>query len=126
LKQVLWFYDRRVQQALRLATVCLWVTLGMLSLVPGRDRPHTGMSGNFEHMLAYFLAAFATRLVLRQIESRWQLLTFSTCAAVFEICQIWIPGRSAGMDNWAASSVGALLGIAAARTLTQAVKRRGW
>jgi VanZ family protein len=124
LKHVLRFYNRRVQQALRVLAVCSWILLAVLSLVPGQDRPHTGMTGNLEHTIAYFLAAFTTRLIARRIPSRWQLLAFSACAVLFEICQIWIPGRSAGMDNWAASSLGALLGIVSAKTLMQSIWRR--
>jgi VanZ like family len=108
-------FGRRTQEALRIAAGCSWITLAMLSLVPGRDRPHLGISANFEHLLAYALAGFVTRLVLRRTASRWQFLAFSGAAAFFEVCQIWIPGRAAGFDNWAASSVGALIGIVLAR-----------
>lgn len=105
---------RRLRQTLAAAAGCSWIVLAVLSLVPGRDRPHTGLSGNFEHMLAYALAAFVTRLVFRRAASPWQILAFACAAAVFEICQMWIPGRSPDLGNWAASSFGAMIGVATA------------
>lgn len=118
-------FGRRAQRALRIAASCSWIALAVLSLVPGRDRPHIGIPSNFEHILAYALAGFVTRLVLRRTGSRWQFLAFSGAAAFFEVCQIWITGRSAGFDNWAASSAGALLGIVLARRRAHPPGRKG-
>ena len=115
--------DLFLQRAVRLAAICSWIMLTVLSLLPGSDRPHTGLSGNAEHMMAYLLAALVTRLAFRQAESRWQLIAFSAAAAFFEVCQIWIPGRHAGIDNWAASSAAALIGIVTARIVCHHIER---
>lgn len=98
------------------AAAVSWGLLTVLSLLPGSDRPHTGFSGNLEHAVAYALSAGATRLCLFGVPSRMQLLGFALASALFEIAQIWIPGRSAGFDNWAASTAGALAGILVARS----------
>ncbi len=116
--------DRRVTAVVTVAAVCSWLTLTIISLVPGSERPHTGMSGNAEHMLAYFLASLVTRLAFRHTASRWQLVAFSAASALFEVCQIWIPGRHAGVDNWAASSAGALLGILLARVIAHPARHK--
>jgi hypothetical protein len=108
------FRDR----AIKLFVVCSWLALAALSLVPGYLRPHTGMPGNAEHFVAYALAGAASRLGWQGISSRYILMIFAVAAAFFEICQIWIPGRTAGIDNWAASTFGALIGIAIARFVT--------
>lgn len=105
----------RLHALLVAASAVSWVLLSVLSLLPGADRPHTGFSGNLEHAIAYALSAGATRLCLFGVLSRMQLLGFSLASALFEIAQIGIPGRSAGLDNWAASTAGALAGILAAR-----------
>ena len=65
--------NSRVQTLCRIAAACSWLTLAVLSLVSGSERPHTGMSGNIEHMMAYFLAFLVTRLAWRRTASRWQL-----------------------------------------------------
>ena len=93
-------------------------------LVPGSDRPHTGASGNVEHVMAYVLAAAVTRLAFPHVQSRWQIIAFSAASAVFEICQIWIPGRSAGIDNWLASSSGAVVGVVLVRAVLHERLRR--
>lgn len=101
----------------RVLAALSWTTLTVLSLLPGSERPHTGASGNTEHFVAYALAALVTRLAFQNSKSRYQLLAFSLSAAAFEICQIYIPGRSPGIDNWAASTAGALFGVLLGRLL---------
>ena len=99
---------------LRIAAVSAWLLLA-IPLVPGSDRPHTGMPGNAEHFIAYALSGLACRLTFISWRSRYQLFAFSLAAGTFEICQIWIVGRSPGVDNWVASTAGALLGICIGR-----------
>lgn len=105
----------RVHAVLVGAAAVSWVVLTVLSLLPGSSRPHTGYSGNLEHLVAYALSAGATRLCPFGVPSRMQLLGYSLASALFEVAQIWIPGRLAGVDNWIASTAGALAGILAAR-----------
>lgn len=109
--------------AMRAAAACTWIVLTVLSLLPGEDRPHTGYSGNVEHVVAYAGAALITRLAFGRLWAGWPLLAFSSAAACFEIAQRSIPGRSPGVDNWAASSAGAVLGLVAARVLVRALGR---
>ncbi len=99
----------------RIAAAVACVLLTVLSLLPGSERPHTGASGNVEHVIAYALCGLVTRLGFADRKSRHQLLLFSVAAGFFELCQIWTPGRSAGVDNWLASAAGALLGIGVGR-----------
>lgn len=110
---------------LRAGAVCTWLTLAVLSLVPGQDRPHTGLSGDVEHAAAYFGAALITRLALGGVRSRWQVLAFSGASAAFELAQAFIPGRYAGIDNWAASSAGAVAGILVGRSFDHWLATRG-
>lgn len=105
----------RVHAALVAVSAASWLALTVLSLLPGSHRPHTGWSGNLEHAVAYALSAGFTRLCLFGVLSRMQLLGFALSSGLFEICQIWILGRSPGLDNWAASTAGALAGLMAAR-----------
>ena len=97
-----------------LAGACCLVII-VLSLLPGNERPHTGFSGNIEHVVAYAGTACFVALALLRRPVAVLVIAFSAASAVFEICQIWIPGRSAGFDNWFASTLGALIGISAAR-----------
>ena len=107
----------RLRELLHYAAVFSWVTIATVSLAPAQDRTNAGGSGNVEHFFAYCVAAAVTRAALPHVQSRWQIILFSLASALFETCQIWIPGRSAAVDNWLASSVGAALGVILVRTV---------
>ena len=115
-----------VRLALRTAAFASWALITVLSLVPGEDRPHTGIGGQFEHVMAYLLSALVTRLAIRRTASRAQVLGFSAASAFFEICQIWIPGRSSAVGDWLASTFGALVGVMIARAVAHLLEMRKW
>jgi VanZ family protein len=98
---------------LKIAAMGAILALAVLSLLPGAARPHTGASGNLEHLLAYTGAAALLVLAFPVARSWRAAAALAVMAAVLEILQLWIPGRSAGLDNWAFSSLGAGLGALA-------------
>lgn len=113
-----------------LLATCRWLSpaavavLTVLSLVPGEDRPHTGASGNVEHFAAYAITAGLIAAGFPAWPAGWILAALSTASASFEILQIWIPGRSAGVGNWAASTAGACLGTIGAVLMCHRVRAR--
>lgn len=117
-------WAKPVHLAFVAASVAAWVVLAVLSLVPGAERPHTGLPGNAEHAIAYALAALVTRLGFPKARSAWIAAGFCAMAGIFEICQTWIPGRGPGVGNWVASSIGAATGLVCAKTLDLAIRRR--
>ncbi|MEH3143969.1 MAG: VanZ family protein [Methylobacterium frigidaeris] len=100
---------RLLPAAIRVASVAAVGLLCVLSLVPGNGRPHTGAPGQFEHVVAYALtgAALALRLRSRRVAIIAGLVVL---AAVLETAQIWVPGRTAQVIDFLASSAGALIG----------------
>ncbi len=98
--------------ALRLAPWVCILAIAVLSLVPGEARPHTGLPGQAEHFLAYFLTALLVGVQLRELAYRSTLaLALCAYAGVLETLQLWVPGRSAQLIDFAASSSGALSGM---------------
>jgi hypothetical protein len=89
----------------------------VLSLVPGGMRPHTGATGNLEHAVAYALTALVAGIAWRGVLGWRGPVAFTILAGLLEVAQIFVPGRSAGVDNWAASTCGAVIGIAVASAL---------
>jgi VanZ family protein len=91
-----------------------WVGFGLIliiSLVPGSERPHTGMPGHLEHCIAYFMTATAYSCGCSRLRERLTWLAFlSAASGVFEAVQLVIPGRSGQVIDWAASSFGAGIG----------------
>lgn len=104
-----------------------WVGLALivtLSLLPGSKRPHNllGLSGQYEHLVAYLLTAAALGLPCGKTPNRGALLSLLvTCAALLEAAQIWIPGRTAQLVDFGASSIGAGSGLLAAAVIDRLV-----
>ncbi len=101
--------------------VCLLALAGLLygSLVPGRMRPRSGLEGHIEHGLAYGLGGAA---LLPLLSGPMHVLLAGAgliaLAAVLEIAQSWIPGRSCRMTHFLASASGVLVPTVAGMALT--------
>jgi|SRR5215470_1089835 len=96
----------------------------VLSLVPGWARPRNGLGlpGEYEHLLAYMLTAGTLGLAYRNATIRALLFTLLViCAALLEIAQIWVPGRTGQLIDFGASSIGAGGGLLAAAVIDQLV-----
>jgi VanZ family protein len=95
---------------MRVARIAGWTGIAaitVLSLVPGSERPHTGLPGQAEHFAAYACTGFALSLAYLGLRERlifWFVL--ATASGVFEILQIWIPGRDAKIQDALASTFG--------------------
>jgi len=105
--------------AFRIAGMLAVVGIGVLSLVPGTARPHVLGLGSLEHLTAYFIAAVL--LGIGFLDSRTSRSDASTAlgisflltgyGGILEAAQLFVPGRTPGMLDWCASSLGAWLGI---------------
>jgi VanZ family protein len=108
-----------------------WIGFGLiliLSLVPGNERPHTGATGQAEHFTAYLMTAAAYGYGCSLLRERLTWLAFlSAASALFEVIQLFIPGRNGQVIDWAASSLGAcagtVLGWLVWAVVSQAAKR---
>lgn len=95
---------------------CLPV-LVWLSWIPKDWEMRTGAAGQLEHLVAYAGTAGLLGLGFSRGPA-WRLaLALGLLAGILEAGQIWVPGRTAQVIDFAASAGGALLGLAAARTL---------
>jgi VanZ family protein len=97
-----------------------WIGLAaivVLSLMPGLERPRhaLGLAGHHEHLLAYILTAGAFGLGYLKTTTRCALFAMLVfCAALLETLQLWVPGRTAKLIHFGASSMGAGFGLMAA------------
>lgn len=78
------------------------------SLVPGHLRPRSGLDGHIEHALAYFVLGVLLLAFIQDFAALGLLLLLLLIfAAMMEILQIWIPGRSCRFTHFMASCLGA-------------------
>jgi len=91
--------------------VCVVIII-VLSLLPGNERPHTGLSGKLEHIIAYagtgVFAAIGYQLI-RQRLTFW--LAMVTLSFFLELLQQYVPGRGPSIFDAVASSSGLTIGL---------------
>jgi len=86
--------------------------LAVLSWTPGDYMIRTGADGHLEHVAAYVLASAVAALGYGRRKGYTQIgAAYCVYAGLLELGQIVVPGRHAGFDDFAASSIGALLGV---------------
>jgi VanZ family protein len=103
-----------------LAAAVTFATLG-----PPRFRPHSDLSQDGEHALAFVLVGLAFGLAY----TRNRRLT-ATIAVVMigliEIMQLWAPGRHARLEDFVVDALAACIGLAIAAGLDWAWQRLAW
>jgi len=107
-----------IKPLLMLSRLAGWMAvavIAILSLVPGRARPHVLASSHAEHLAAYFIAAALLTLgyPLRRDAAMIAML-LPIYAALLELLQLWVPDRMARPNDVVAGTLGAWSGIACA------------
>jgi VanZ family protein len=84
----------------------------IMSLVPGKLRPHV-LSNNYEeHCLAYMVVGYLLAMGCPTIGRRVAVgVMLAIGAGWLEIAQLFIAGRTASVADFAASVLGACIGI---------------
>lgn len=111
--------------SLKLIATCLktlkaigWMCAGLLvwlSWIPDELEIRTGMAGQIEHAIAY-CGTGAVLAFAYQDPRRWRIATgLVALAGILEVGQLWVPGRTSQVVDFAASSAGAILGVVTGR-----------
>jgi hypothetical protein len=111
--------ERRISRIIAVACVAAIV---VLSLVPGAERPHTGLPGRAEHFIAY--AGTGVFVALGYVGRRQRVVAWIGLAAasgLFELLQNFVPGRSPSLFDALASTGGLTCGMAAGVLLIAAL-----
>ena len=97
-----------------------------LSVVPGPERPHSGLPGRIEHVAAYALTAAALGFgYYRNAGTRLRLAALLVgLAGAMEVAQIWIPGRTAHILDAVAGWLGTVIGLSVAAFIVRMETRR--
>ncbi|WP_460451238.1 VanZ family protein [Alsobacter sp. SYSU BS001988] len=100
--------------------VALVATLSVLSLLPGEERPHTGLPGQIEHVVAYCGTGLIVGVLAHSQARRlgWAAGLIALAGAL-EFLQAFVPGRTSQAIDWIASSSGAIIGVGVALLLAR-------
>jgi VanZ family protein len=107
-----------------LAWLCV-LTIAVLSLLPGEERPHTGLAGRLEHAIAYAGTGFFFWFGYSDPRHRalfW--IGLAIASGVFEVLQNFVPGRSPSIFDALASTLGLTFGCMAAALAQWSLPRR--
>ena len=111
----------------RVAAWTLAIAIALLSLVPPALRPVTDTPHNFEHFAIFFATglAFGFGYSRRPFMVAVTLLLF---AGIIEIVQVFVPDRHARLSDFIVDALavcaGAVLGVAASRTVAQTLPKQ--
>jgi len=110
--------------AIRVAGWLAVLVIIILSVMPGQLRPEVLGEKHIEHLTAYLGTAIllATGYPGRSQSIKIGVLLF-LCSGILEIVQLGISGRSSSVADFAASSLGVLIGVMVIYGLRVAVKR---
>jgi VanZ family protein len=110
--------------SLRVLTWCCVVVLAVLSLMPAEEMVRTGLSGQFEHSIAYAGSAAIGMAGYGSSRSAVPIIGgFWLYAGILEYLQHFVPGRHPSIADFAASAVGVLCGGLAAAILRHRLLR---
>ncbi len=101
------------------------LTIVVLSLMPGRMRPHILGIYYYEHFVAYFVAGSLLAMgYLRPIQLLSSGILLAICAGSLEFVQLWIPGRTSSVGGFASASAGAWIGLLVMVVIRRAHERK--
>jgi VanZ family protein len=114
------FLEKRKVWLVYVPLVVYWLTLFFATSLPVQKLPSVGISDKFAHFTAFFCLSVLLNLTLifqrksQLLFNKAFLATIIIClvyAAVDELHQMLIPGRSAEVLDWVADGLGTIAGI---------------
>ena len=102
----------KLKSLARVGAAVLALSIVLLSLVPSSMRAHILRSDHLEHFVAYLAVASLWTVGNR---NSGKLLASGLLLAIgagfLEVAQLWIPGRTASIVDFASSAIGAWVGL---------------
>lgn len=105
-----------VQRLARLTGGLAVLGIIVLSVIPGGNRPHSGLPGIAEHFVFYLGGAGLLALGYeKRVSAGVVALVLSLTAVILELAQLVIPHRDANLLDVLVSAAGAIVGAGLAR-----------
>jgi len=122
------YLEKHKKKVLYTPFTIYWLLLLTATSLPGKDLPNLGVSDKIEHFTAYFILSFFLSIVL-MLQKRVKILKekaiFSTLvivgiyAALDELHQLFIPGRSCDIRDWLTDIIAACIAVFVVSLLTK-------
>jgi VanZ family protein len=117
-----------VTKLVMLARMGAWLAvlaIIVLSVVPGKMRPHILGNDYCEHFAAYFITGSLLAIgYLRPMQLLSSGVLLAICAGSLEFVQLWVPGRTASVADFAISTIGAWIGLLVIVVVRRAHERK--
>jgi VanZ family protein len=107
---------------LRLLAWLLAAAVTFATLGPPRFRPHSNLSQDGEHAVAFILLGLAFGLAYTRRRALTTVIAVGMIGAI-EVLQFWAPGRHARLEDFVVDAMAACAGLALAAALDWAVRR---
>jgi hypothetical protein len=98
----------RTDEACRISTWFFVFVIVGLSLVPDNGRPNTGLTGAWEHWIAYAGTGLAATLAYHRFI--WSIAGLSLLSFMMEYAQNFVPGRQPAILDALVSTAGGVSG----------------
>jgi VanZ family protein len=114
------YFEKHKKYLVYLPLVLYWFLILTLTSLPGNDLPKIELNDKVEHLLAFGGLGFLLNLSLRiqnkfvtikKFPALFTIFIVSSYAAMDELHQTFIPGRSCDILDWSADTIGVLIGV---------------
>jgi len=114
------YLEKRRKALVFIPLIVYWIILFTATTLPMKELPSIALGDKVNHFSAYLLLSvmlFLTlifqrrNILLQKYAAQFALLIASVYGVLDEIHQLFIPGRSAEVLDWAADTGGALIGV---------------
>jgi VanZ family protein len=99
-----------LQRLSKIVTLSLVATIVVLSLVPPKLRPVSGIGQNYEHAVIFFITGIAAAIGYRRDARILCSVAIIFCGGL-ELLQKFVPGRHARMTDFMVDAGAAVLGL---------------
>lgn len=127
------YFELHKKYLVYMPLVLYWLLVLTLTSLPGNDLPDVPINDKIEHLLAFGGLGFLLNLSLR-IQNKFTLIKkypawstiiiVSSYSALDELHQIFIPGRTCDIKDWAADTIGVIIGVIIMSVLIYAFEKK--
>jgi VanZ family protein len=110
-----------------------WILIFTLTSLPGAYVPNIHLNDKIEHLMAFgglgFLLNLSLRIqnkfaVVKKFPAIFTVFIVSSYAALDELHQLFIPGRTCDILDWTADTIGVTIGVIIMSVLIMVVEKK--